>query len=186
MATSEDGRYYRPADVRFYVDADILGLAQLLVQVRNDVTYPGDPGGVLHKRRREPCPVEDPATSDTTWLPLVTERRWLVISRDHNIRENVAERRTVREHGARMVALSGNDAGNTWGQLEVVMRRWRQIEELLDQDGPFIYLASRTVWRSLPLEDDPAPRLRLSPPTKPHTPRPRRRRTGDDPMFWTT
>lgn len=29
------------ADIRFYVDADVLGLAKLLVQVRNDVTYPG-------------------------------------------------------------------------------------------------------------------------------------------------
>lgn len=32
---------YRPAEVRFYVDQDLLGLAKLLVQVRTDVTYPG-------------------------------------------------------------------------------------------------------------------------------------------------
>ena len=38
----------RPATVRFYIDADILGLAKVLVQVRADVTYPGDPGGTLH------------------------------------------------------------------------------------------------------------------------------------------
>jgi hypothetical protein len=35
----------KPAIVRFYVDADVLGLAKILVQVRSDVTYPGDPGG---------------------------------------------------------------------------------------------------------------------------------------------
>lgn len=35
----------RPADVRFYVDADVLGLAKLLVRLRSDVTYPGDPEG---------------------------------------------------------------------------------------------------------------------------------------------
>ncbi len=39
----------KPAVVRFYVDADVLGLAKILVQVRSDVTYPGDPGGVLHQ-----------------------------------------------------------------------------------------------------------------------------------------
>lgn len=48
-------RAYPPAVVRFYVDADVLGLAKVLVQLRNDVTYPGDPGGILHKRKR-PAP----------------------------------------------------------------------------------------------------------------------------------
>jgi len=33
----------KPAAVRFYLDADVLGLAKVLVQLRNDVTYPGDP-----------------------------------------------------------------------------------------------------------------------------------------------
>jgi len=31
----------RQATVRFYLDADILGLAKLLVQLRPDVTFPG-------------------------------------------------------------------------------------------------------------------------------------------------
>ena len=34
------GHHYRPATVRFYVDADVLGLAKILVQIRADVTYP--------------------------------------------------------------------------------------------------------------------------------------------------
>jgi hypothetical protein len=36
----------KPAIVRYYVDADVLGLAKILTQVRSDVTYPGDPGGL--------------------------------------------------------------------------------------------------------------------------------------------
>ena len=50
----------KPAVVRFYFDADVLGLAKVLVQVRADVTYPGDPGGhctaglVLLARSRRP------------------------------------------------------------------------------------------------------------------------------------
>ncbi len=35
----------RPAEIRFYLDADVLGLARVLVQVRSDVTFPGDPAG---------------------------------------------------------------------------------------------------------------------------------------------
>ena len=49
--------------VRFYVDADLLGLAKILAGARSDVTYPGDPGGVCRDRStRPPCPVTDPAT----------------------------------------------------------------------------------------------------------------------------
>ncbi|HTF41855.1 MAG TPA: hypothetical protein VK754_14835 [Propionibacteriaceae bacterium] len=46
----------KPAVVRFYLDADVLGLAKILVQVRADVTYPGDPGGTLHRRTRPRVP----------------------------------------------------------------------------------------------------------------------------------
>ena len=35
----------KEATVSYYVDADVLGLAKILVQVRRDATYPGDPGG---------------------------------------------------------------------------------------------------------------------------------------------
>jgi hypothetical protein len=42
-----------------------------MVRLRNDVTYPGDPGGVLHRRERPPCPVTDPATPDDMWIPIV-------------------------------------------------------------------------------------------------------------------
>jgi hypothetical protein len=42
----------RAAQVRIYVDADLLGLGKILASLRNDVTYPGDPGAVIHKRQR--------------------------------------------------------------------------------------------------------------------------------------
>jgi hypothetical protein len=66
------GHRYRLAAVRFYIDADLLGLAKILVQVRSDVTYPGDSGGELFKRHREPCPIISPAILDTEWIPDVT------------------------------------------------------------------------------------------------------------------
>jgi hypothetical protein len=134
----------KPAEVRFYVDADLLGLAKVLAGLRFDVTYPGDPGAIIHKHDRSPCPISNPATPDTEWLPLVAERGWLIISRDHNIRENPAERRAVLEAGARMVALAGADAGNKWHQLELVLRHWRKIEALTAETGPFIYSATYT------------------------------------------
>lgn len=40
----------KPAEIRFYIDADVLGLAHVLARLRPDVTYPGDPGAVIQKR----------------------------------------------------------------------------------------------------------------------------------------
>jgi hypothetical protein len=77
-ATPGRQRTYPAATVLFYLDADVLGLAKILVQLRNDVTYPGDPGGVLHKRRRLACPVERTDVPDRLWIPEVTSRDWLI------------------------------------------------------------------------------------------------------------
>lgn len=47
----------RDVAVRYYVDADTLGLAHVLAQIRPDVTSPGDPGGEVRKRRRPSSPI---------------------------------------------------------------------------------------------------------------------------------
>lgn len=142
------------ADVRFYVDADILGLGKLLAGLRPDVTYPGDPGATIHKRTRPPCPITSPATPDSIWIPEVASRDWLIITRDSSIRAHRAEIEAVKATRGRLVALSGKDAGTTWTQLEVVMSQWRKIEGLLLETGPFIYTATRTSLRRLDLNDD--------------------------------
>ena len=135
----------RPATVRFYLDADVVGLAKVLVGLRPDVTYPGDPGGpVRGKRVRPPCPVTSPGVLDTVWIPETARQGWLVITRDSRIQTRRAEIAAVRDNKARMVALAGREARDTWSQLEVLMCQWRGIEALLDQPGPFIYTATRT------------------------------------------
>ena len=132
------------ADVRFYVDADILGLAKVLEQLRADVTFPGDPGRVVHKRSRPACPVTSPRALDDAWIPVVAERGWLAITRDSKIAQHSAEVTMVREHGARLVAISGQEGLGTWEQLEIVMSQWRQLEKLQELPGPFIYRMTRT------------------------------------------
>lgn len=142
----------KPATVRFYFDADVLGLAKALVGLRNDITYPGDPGGVVHKRERPPCPVTDPATADDVWIPVVASYDWLIVTRDSRIQDHRAEIEAVRENDARMIALAGKEAKGTWDQLEVFMCQWRAIVATLERDGPFIYSATRTRLRPVPLD----------------------------------
>jgi hypothetical protein len=142
----------RPAPVRYYVDADLLGLAKILAELRGDVTYPGDPGGrVKGGRVRPPCPIMDPATLDEIWIPETARQEWLIITRDRHIQDHRAEIEAVRSSGARMVNLAADEAVDRFTQMEVLMCQWRRITALLDEKGPLICLATRTTLRALPL-----------------------------------
>lgn len=134
----------KDAAIRFYIDADVLGLAKVLGGLRHDTTYAGDPGSTIHKHVRPPCEITSPHVDDVDWLPVTARNGWLVITRDSKIREHRAEIEAVRNHGARLIALAGSEAVNTWAQLEIVMCRWRSIEELVSAPAPFIYTATRT------------------------------------------
>lgn len=134
----------KQAEVRFYFDADILGLGKLISGLRPDCTFPGDPGAVIHRRQRPPCAVASPSVDDTTWIPQVAAEGMLIITRDAKIQRRVAEVRAVLDAGAAMVALASSDAGTLWGQLEVLMTKWRAIDGLHGLPGPYIYRVSRT------------------------------------------
>jgi uncharacterized protein with PIN domain len=142
----------KPAVVRFYIDADVLGLAKVLARLRSDVTYPGDAGAEIHKRQRPACPIDRTDVEDEVWIPETARQGWLIITRDRAIQDKRAEIAAVRHHSARMVTLASAEAKTVWLQLEVVMCQWRRIEGLLGQAGPFIYSATRTGLRSEPLE----------------------------------
>ena len=88
--------------------------------------------------------ITDRSELDTVWIPEVARRGWLIVTRDSRIQQNHAELAAVRDHRARMVALTGREAGTVWQQLEILLSRWRSIEALLDVPGPFIYRASRS------------------------------------------
>jgi hypothetical protein len=142
----------RAAQVRIYIDADIRGLGIVIGALRGDVTYPGDPGAMIHKRQRPRCPITTTAILDVDWIPEVARRGWLIVTRDNAIIENRNEIAVVRENGAKMVALNRHDAKTKWGQLEVFMTRWRDIEDLISSPGPFIWRASRTAMTRISLD----------------------------------
>lgn len=148
---AQPGRRYKDAAIRFYFDADVLGLAHAIASLRPDATYPGDPGGVVHRQLRPPCPIDSPSAKDSVWIPRVAELGWLIITRDARIQEHRAEVDAVRRSGARMIALGGREARGTFDQLEVLMSQWRAVEGCLNESGPFIYAASRTTFRPIAL-----------------------------------
>jgi hypothetical protein len=142
----------KPAAVRFYFDADVLGLAHVVAALRSDATYPGDPGAVIKRRERPACTIADPAVKDDVWIPQVTELGWLIVTRDSRIQHHRAEIAAVKGSRARMVVLAGDEARGTWQQLEILMRHWRAVEACLGQPGPFIYSATRSSFRAVTLD----------------------------------
>ena len=133
----------KAADVRFYFDADVLGVAKVIAALRPDTTYPGDPGATVNRRIRPACPVR-PDAKDREWIPRVADLGWLIITRDSRIQHHLAELEAVRESGAKMIALSGKEGNTKWNQLEIVMSSWRRIEAVAEEPGPFIQTATRT------------------------------------------
>jgi hypothetical protein len=84
----------REAEVRIYVDADIKGLGLILAALRNDVTYPGDPGAEIHKRQRPAYPITNAAVLDVDWIPVVA-RRGMVKSSPGTARSSRTETRSL-------------------------------------------------------------------------------------------
>ena len=97
------------------------------------------------------CAITSSDIDDVDWIPRVAADGMVAISRDAQIARRIAEVEAVVESGARLVVLSSADAGTVWAQLEVLMRQWRGIERLVNIPGPYIYRATRTRLRPIPL-----------------------------------
>jgi PIN domain-containing protein len=130
--------------IQYYVDADSLGLAHILVTLRSDVTFPGDLGGAVGGVTRPACPVTSTATKDTVWIPIVAAAQWIIITRDRAIQRRPHELYAVTHSSARMIVISSNEVLTKWHQLEIVMCQWRRIEALGPIAGPWIYTVTRT------------------------------------------
>jgi hypothetical protein len=110
--------------IRFYFDADIIGLGKLLIQVRADVTYAGDRGGVGIDRKPRPLSPIVPSVLDPDWIPKIVALGWLVITRDRHMLSRPAERREILQSGARHIRLDPSRGQlSKWDQLEILMIR---------------------------------------------------------------
>ena len=125
--------------IRFYVDEDSIGLAQILAPLRNDLTYPGDLGG----RRRAPSPIA-PGTKDPVWLPIIGPLGWLVVTRDRRLRDKPAELAAIQEHQLKVATIRSREQLDKFELLEVTMCRWRDLEKWARLPGPFVYEITRT------------------------------------------
>ena len=115
--------------MRFFVDADLLGVGMALAQLRKDVTYPGHPAaeGI----------VQD--TTDPVWLPIVGGKGWIAITKDRHIRSRPGEILAVYQAAVRLVVITGNRRMNSFDRMRLLLRHWDEIEDLDTLPGPWIW-----------------------------------------------
>ena len=130
---------------RWYIDADTLGLAHVLIRARHDVTFPGD-DGTRHSARwtLPPCPIQQTSARNTEWIPQVAAAGMAIISRDAVISRRRVEKDAILAAGAQMFAITDPGQLRVWDLLEIVMQRWRDMEQLRERPGPYIFALTRT------------------------------------------
>lgn len=107
--------------VRFYFDANLIGVARGFAHLREDVTYPTAPG----------CPVTEFKAPDEVWVPIVAAEGWAVIMRDKRVRKRPAEWQAFVDAGAVAFVLTGAGQMRKWGIAELLVRHWESMEETL-------------------------------------------------------
>lgn len=112
--------------LRYFVDESILGLGKILGAARLDLVYPG----------HRDFPEVPTGTLDPDWMPIVARLDLVVLIRDKQIRKKPVELTTFRDHGLRAFGLAGTKDLNNWGYLQLVMRHWSRIEDVVATRGP--------------------------------------------------
>jgi len=115
-----------PASLRFFVDENTLGLGKALAIARKDVIHVGHPL----------IPQVPLGSLDAVWIPVVAQQSLTLITRDKHIRTKPAELALLRQHGLRIFWIAGARDLSTWDYLVRLVRRWTDIERILDNRGP--------------------------------------------------
>jgi hypothetical protein len=115
---------------RFFVDENDLALGKLLAVEHGDVVYPGHED--LREVRR--------GTLDDDWLPIIGQRRLVVITRDQRIRYRPAEKGAWVDHGVRGFVLTGKKSQTTTDSKAILDRHWAKIDSLVQAEpaGPWM------------------------------------------------
>jgi hypothetical protein len=139
---------------RWYIDADTLGVAAVLLRARPDITFPGDTGERhIPRWRLPPCPITSTDTPDVEWIPKVTAAGMAIITRDRAMLSRRREIAAIVEAGAQMFTIAPPTNLSSWQQLQIVVRHWDAMERIRDHvPGPFVYLLSRTALTRADLE----------------------------------
>lgn len=91
-------------------------------------------GGIKIRTYAELYP-DDPAVPDAVWIPEVTARGWVILTKDKEIRRNPEEIAAIRRASARYVCLSAKGMSGEQ-QADCLLGHWRTLEGVVDTRKP--------------------------------------------------
>lgn len=133
--TSEDLPHrVRPSNepIRFYFDESALGIGRVVAGARGDSIFPGHP--------RSPI---KPGALDVDWVPLVAAEGWAVVLRDKRLPRRPAELAALASYPLRVLVMTSAGQLHVWEQLRVLLRYWDRVEEMMEQDAPWLATVTR-------------------------------------------
>ena len=77
----------------------------------------------------------DDEVDDEEWIPEVTSRGWVILTKDKNIRRNAHERNALLNAGARFVCLASSGLRGV-EQAERLVYHWKTIDGLVSHRTP--------------------------------------------------
>jgi PIN like domain len=77
-------------------------------------------------------------------MPAVATAGLVAIGRDKKIRTKPAEVATLRSSGLRLFYLTGPKDMQSWDYVNVLVRRWDDMEQMVEQRGPGPWFMSVT------------------------------------------
>lgn len=128
---------------RFFVDENDLALGKALANGHPGVVYPGHPD----------LPEVPRGSRDDDWLPIVSQKALVVITRDNRIRYRRVEKERWVAFRVRGFALTGKRSQSTQDSLALLQRWWTTIDRTVDErpSGPWMYSVTSERVRELGL-----------------------------------
>lgn len=122
----------------WYLDEDVLGLAEMLARAKLPVTWPGDDGRRQWGRDQEPSPVREREVPDEEWIPVVANAGLAIITRDRRIMDRTVRVNAVLASRARLFAITSSSPLDLWAEVRIVAAQWDEIQRRRVEPGPFV------------------------------------------------
>lgn len=88
----------------------------------------------------------DQTTPDSTWIPDVTRRGWVILTKDKNIRRSRGEREDVLTAGARVFTLTSGSMSGA-GMAQTFIDHLESMERVsASQTAPFAYAVGPSIF----------------------------------------
>lgn len=128
---------------QYFVDENDLALGKVLAEQHGNVVYPG----------HDDLPEVPRQTLDDDWLPVVGQRRLVVITRDQRIRYRPAEKAAWVSHRVRGFVLTGQGSQSTADSKALLDQHWNRIERFVEDepDGPWMRAVTKVGLRLIEL-----------------------------------